>query len=337
LSLSHFPDPDMPDYSDVRLREDARTVPDEVLDLYDLSGSSVVALETGSYNIHFRIESGGKTFDLRKSNRPSAPGNLDYEAEILIHLKSRGFDLAPEIVPSTQGDSNVWIDDTGWTLFRWMGDGPTGAATGSIAKARAAARVLVDIHALGEGFSPTAMRGNWPIFTLPNVDPDSWLRRAESLAEHLDGEGEDLREMARESAQELRSINFNELPEFTCHADYRVRNLQFSGDEVTGVFDFDTSVRSTRLLDLAGAVTRFSPLGGDPQADVESGSEFLKTYHDRLPLAPAEIDALPALIRWRLLRDVVIYYDRWWFKVGDTQTALHSGAADEIVTRAIPF
>jgi len=35
-----------------------------------------------------------------------------------------------------------------------------------------------------------------------------------------------------------------------------------------------------------------------------------------------------------LLRDVVIYYDRWWLQVGEAAAALFDGAASEIVVRA---
>ena len=120
-----------------------------------------------------------------------------------------------------------------------------------------------------------------------------------------------------------------------CHGDYRMRNLQFTGDDLTGVFDFDTSMRASRLLDLGGAVTRFSPFGGDPQANPESGAVFLRNYHRQLPLSDYEIEILPIFIRWRLLRDVVIYFDYWWLKVRDSATKLFDGIAEDLVNRAI--
>jgi len=345
MSQNHFPDPDMPDHRDARSREGARVVPRAVVSAYGLGDATIAALDTGSYNIHFRVERAGELFDLRRSNRPNSPGNLGYEAAILVHIRQNGFDLAPEIVPARSGESNVWLDGAGWTLFRWMGDGPgTYRQTASTAKTLAAARVLARFHTVCRDFVPGARRGDWPVFTLPTVDPQTWLKRAESLAdvlgEHLAGSGEaagaaeDLRHKARQSAAELASIEFADLPEYMCHGDYRMKNIQFTGDEVTAVFDFDTSIRASRLLDLGGAVTRFSALGGIPRADVEAGALFLREYHSRLPLSTYEITVLPIFIRWRLLRDVVIYYDRWWLQVGETAAALFDGAANEIVVRA---
>jgi Ser/Thr protein kinase RdoA (MazF antagonist) len=331
----------MPDYRDVRLRDGAREVPVPVVKALGLSGATITALETGSYNIHFRVERAGELFDLRRSNRPNNPGSLVYESAILRHLRQNGFDLAPEIVPAVSGESNLWIDGAGWTLFRWMGDGPgTHSQTASAARTRAAARVLAQFHTVCKNFVPDARRGDWPVFTLPTVDPQTWLKRAESLVDEYDGVndsafgGQDLRLMAKRSSVELASIDFAKLPEYMCHGDYRMKNIQFTGDEVTGVFDIDTSIRASRLLDIGGVVTRFSPLGGNPQADVGAGALFLREYHERLPLSAYEIEVLPIFIRWRLLRDVVIYYDRWWFTVRETCASLFDGAAEAILAES---
>jgi len=256
--INHFPDPDLPEHVDIRSLENARVVPDDVIDSYGLNGAVISALDTGSYNVHFKIESDGNLFDLRKSNRPSQIGNLEYESELLNHLRAQGFSLAPEVVASKSGAYNLWVGDTGWTLFKWMGtESGSQRERANRSRAQTAAQTLADIHRISKDFSPEAERGQWPIFTLPTVNPAIWLKRAESLADELKDEGTDLRRMSIQSAGELGQIDFDNLPEYMCHADYRMRNLQFERDEITGVFDFDTSIRTTRLFDLAGAVTRF--------------------------------------------------------------------------------
>ncbi len=50
---------------------------------YELGISRVQPLNTGSHNIHFRLDSDMGPFDLRRSNRPSDSGSLLYEARIL--------------------------------------------------------------------------------------------------------------------------------------------------------------------------------------------------------------------------------------------------------------
>lgn len=326
----------MPDHSDIRLRDDVLIVPDAVLEAYGLAGASVTPLNTGSYNVHFKVEHDGGEFDLRKSNRPSEHGNLLYEAELLTHLSTSGFDLAPKLVPAKSGDTNLWEQETGWTLFRWMGEGPgKGKSAVNSERTRNAAAVLADLHRRCRDFVPTNQRGDWPVFTLPTIDPAVWLRRAEHLVDRLQEEGKDLLPLVRRSADELRSLDFVRLPEFLCHGDYRMRNLQFTGNDLTGVFDFDTSIRASRLLDLGGAAVRFSPRGSDPQADIGSGAEFLTIYHRLNPLSDYELEVLPIFIRWRLLRDVVIYFDYWWLKVRDAGVTIFDGAADSMVEQIV--
>ena len=97
MSLSHFPDPDLPEFRDARLREDVLVVHAVVVDAYGLGDAAISPLDTGSYNIHFRVERAGEAFDLRRTNRPNAPGNLACESAILVHMRQNGFNLAPEI------------------------------------------------------------------------------------------------------------------------------------------------------------------------------------------------------------------------------------------------
>jgi len=98
--------------------DNARVVHDDVIDAYGLNNAVITAVDIGSYNIHFKIESEGERFDLRKSNRPSQIGNLDYESEILNHLRTKGFTLVPEVVATKSGAYNLWVDGRGWILFK---------------------------------------------------------------------------------------------------------------------------------------------------------------------------------------------------------------------------
>ena len=336
MSVHHFPDPDMPGFSDLRTLDDALNIPVQVLDAYGLEGASLQQLETGSYNIHFRIDHGGETFDLRKSNRPNDPSNLSYEAEVCDFFEQSDFHLTPRIVRSKNGDPNLWIGGVGWTLFRWMGDGPKKGPHGkNAARIDSAAYTLARFHRLAKDFVPNSQRGNWPVFTLPSVDPDKWLERATALADHLGRDGQDFRLMAAANTEDMRSLDVAKLDEYLCHGDYRVRNLQFTNDRVSGVFDLYTSIRSTRLLDLGGAVTRFSSISGDPQADISSGARFLRAYSQELPLTSNEITALATIIKWRLLRDVIVYFDFWWLKVRDAARKLFDGAAESMVEQSL--
>ena len=275
--LSRFPDPLDLDRVDVRLAPDADVVPTAVLATYGLNDALVTRLNTGSFNIHFRVESERGTFDLRRSNRPVDRGNLQYEVELLQHLRKNGFDLVPEVIPADDGSPNWWSGNDGWTLFRWIKEGESGAeAAVTDGRVTEAAKTLARFHMATAGFEPLAIRGDFSIFARPEDWSERWASRSTDLARLLGPDGDDLRNLSTQSTSEIKEVDFNSLPQLACHCDYRLRNLKFEGDRISTVFDMDTSMISTRLLDLGGAATRFSRSGGDPQADVESGSRFLR-------------------------------------------------------------
>lgn len=340
MSMHAFPDPYNSRHVDLRLRDDAGEVPDEVLAVYGLEGAAIDRLETGSYNVHFRVESGGERFDLRHSNRPIDVSNLAFEAELLLHLRDRGFKLAPELVPTPAGETNFWHGHDGWTLFRWMDEAELEPRPQmNSARIESAALTLAEFHRATEDFRPEAQRGDWPIFSKPEEWNTRWADRAEKLADHLGEDGKDLREFAQRSVEEIAQVDFSRLPQACCHADYRPRNLRFAEYEVVAVLDLDTAMLSTRLLDLAGAVTRFSPLAGTsstPQADVDAGELFLRAYHSESPLTTYEWQVLPVFIRWRIIRDPVVYFDRWWIRVRSAAAEIFGGAADEMVSASRP-
>lgn len=343
--LNSFPDPYDADYVDVRTLPDAEDVPAEVLAAYGVEGASVTRLTTGSFNIHFKVESSRGVFDLRRSNRPINRSNLLYEAEFLSRLHGKGFTAAPDPVATRDGDLNFWTGDSGWTLFNWVEEA-SGPPNLTVTEGRidSAAQTLAAIHEATADFEPRSRRGDWPIFSKPEEWVARWAHRSDTLAQHLVDEGhvedgEDLRRLSSLVTKQIAEVDFSLLQRFGCHGDYRMKNVRFQGDDVSTVFDFDIAMMSTRLFDLGGAVTRFSPMAGGtsaPQADVEPGARLLSVYDQSLPLTDYEWKVLPVFIRWRLIRDVNAYFDRWWLPVADTVRSLFNGAANEMVERARP-
>ena len=69
-----------------------------MLSAYDLDVNQIEPLETSSFNLHFSLEASEGRFNLRRSNRPTAPANLLYEASLLAHLERQGFKLSPKVI-----------------------------------------------------------------------------------------------------------------------------------------------------------------------------------------------------------------------------------------------
>jgi len=335
MAVDAFPDPFVALSGHVDIRTKSAGVPREVLEAYGLSNATVTKLDTSSFNVHYAIETAAAKYDLRHSNRAIDVSNLEYEAELLVHLRERGFVLAPEIVKTTTGTPNFWFGDDGWTLFRWM-DAANLDSRPQMNEARTAnaARTLAAFHLATKDFRPKSRRPEWPIFSKAEDWTDRWADRADKLAAHLgdDEFRDEFLALAHRAARDLDDVDFAKLPVTCCHADYRTRNMRFDDhdDSVAAVFDLDTAMCSTRLFDLGGAATRFSTTG-KVTADVDAGVRFLRAYDTAAPLTAYEWHVLPIFIRWRLIRDVAIYFDRWWLNVRDACNALFAGAAADIV------
>ena len=335
MAVDAFPDPFAALSGHVDIRTKPEGVPSEVLRAYGLTEETTITkLDTNSYNVHYMVETTDAKYDLRHSNRAIDVGNLEYEAELLVHLRERGFVLAPEIVMTMEVRPNFWFEAEGWTLFRWMAAADLDSRPQmNPERTKNAARTLAAFHLATKDFRPHARRPKWPIFAKAE-DWSFWADRTDKLAAHLDDD--DFLAFAHRATREIAEmIDFSQLPITCCHADYRTRNMRFSDDDdtVAAVFDLDTAMICTRLFDLGGAAARFSTTG-KVTADVDAGARFLTAYDAVNPLTPYEWTVLPIFIRWRIIRDVAIYFDRWWFNVRDACIHLFNGAADDIVNAA---
>ena len=96
----------------------------------------------------------------------------------------------------------------------------------------------------------------------------------------------------------------SQLPRLTIHADYKPENVLFNRDGVAAVLDFGAACVNLRALDVARGLTSFSR-AGKYGVDEHLAVIFLQAYLCRQPLSDREVSAIPDLIRWRHLRNIV--------------------------------
>ncbi|OAN11630.1 hypothetical protein A3K86_22200 [Photobacterium jeanii] len=96
-------------------------------------------------------------------------------------------------------------------------------------------------------------------------------------------------------------------PEVICHGDFAPYNVALRGNEVVGVFDFDTAHPAPRIWDLAYAIYCWAPFKttapdvmGDLKAQCKRAKIFCQAYgfpvHDRQELVSMMIQRLQALV-----------------------------------------
>ena len=180
---------------------------------------------------------------------------------------------------------------------------------------------MAELHAAGANFQPEGKRGDWPVFAGPEGWGRRWLPRAEALARGLGEEGESLLTCARRSARELDAVDLSGLSVTVVHADYRMANILFDGDRVAAVFDFDVAFKAPRLLDMGRLLVGFRRGEGSLRLDIGNAVSTLQAA----PLSDAEWEVLPAILRWRWVRDPITEFNQMWLDVWDTTLALFDG------------
>jgi Ser/Thr protein kinase RdoA (MazF antagonist) len=199
----------------------------------------------------------------------------------------------PRPLPSDDGDTLRVVDGRLAALFARIG-GETLAKDGGPWLRQAAAAlaqldlVLADLHRFD----------NRP----PSFDGD--LRHVHPLVDDLDeavldsGLDEHRRPALREALErtiEIASPLYASLPQQVTHGDFAFGNTLVRDGRVTGLLDFEHSGIDVRAMDIAVGLYRF-PAHEDALGQCDL---FGRAYSTVLPLDPAEILALPALLEVR--------------------------------------
>ncbi len=283
----------------------------DVLTHYDLG--ELVDLEKNergfvntSYCICTLARGERRRYFLRKYKRGIHEEELLFEHSIIEHLVEAGAPVARihhtrsgatylhrRDGPSDTRGSYYTIFDflPGDDLFTWVDPVLSGPQLAS------SAAVLARLHSDASGFIPLGRRSEPRIRELLPVIAQTWAASPsrskhtvfdERIAAHLDLIRDDVAATLA-ALQEPAALS---LPEMIIHSDYHPGNLKFTGDSVTGVFDFDWSKLDLRLFDLGLALWYFCASwqgAADGSLRLDWAQTFLRTYQEAL------LEARPAL------------------------------------------
>jgi len=139
-----------------------------------------------------------------------------------------------------------------------------------------------------------------------------------AVSDMLDAEldGED-RQLIASTLREYRGLDFESLPAGAVHADLFHDNALFDGERLCGIFDFDYACHDSLVLDIAIVLHDWC---SGPNDDFEASrvDALLEAYRRERELGPAEIAALPAMLRFSALRFWLSrLYDQWFPQAGE--------------------
>ena len=284
----------------------AASAPEEllssVLSQYPLSDLSVVGpMEAGRHNDNVLIEdAAGNRYVLRHYGNLDDPRVL-FQLRFQQELHRRGFPTS-EVIESASGSLLVRKEAGSWVLFTYVeGTEYDFARTGQVAKA---GRRLADFHTVSASIELEE------VIVDANPKPRRWWSHGEEELAALqemfadDAVAEELA-FLREWRADLVSAwpldRLDALPASWVHGDYHGSNMVFVGDEVRGLFDFDTLHRGFSVEDIGHALTMFArEFRGSRRIRSDAARRFLDAYDHHRPMRKEEREALPmmAVLAW---------------------------------------
>jgi len=116
---------------------------------------------------------------------------------------------------------------------------------------------------------------------------------------------------------------YETLPRQVIHSDYGRSNVLMEDDRVSGILDFEFAARDLRALDFAIGLYHYScASSGCFAVRWDLIAAFGTGYRTHVRLLPAEVQALPALVRLRRAVSTLHWIGRWRQGLADRLTAV---------------
>jgi homoserine kinase type II len=176
-----------------------------------------------------------------------------------------------------------------------------------------AGALLARMHQAVADFTPTR----------PNaLALEGWQRMAAPLADGFDSIQPGLRALVEEELAALVQHwhGFDALPRGAIHADFFPDNVFFEGEEASGVIDFYYACTDSFAYDLAIAINAWCFDGRE--CNLTRARSMLRAYQAVRPLSPAEMQALPWLLRGAAMR-FLLTRARDWLAADKTAIVTH--------------
>ncbi len=273
-----------------------------------------------AYAICTLVEGQRQRYFLRKYKPGIRHAEVLFEHSLIEHLLESGAPVA-RIHHTRTGQTFLHLNGAYYTIFDYLPGDDTFTWIDPLLsppQLASSASTLAHLHSHASGFTPLGNRTEPRIRELLPIIRETWAgcpARSkhtvfdDRIASQLDLIRDDI-DLTLAALHEPAALA---LPETIIHSDYHPGNLKFTGDTVTGVFDFDWSKRDLRLFDLGLALWYFCTswqAAQDGALRLDWAETFLRTYQDTLlaratgaasspslALTPDEARYLPVMVR----------------------------------------
>jgi Ser/Thr protein kinase RdoA (MazF antagonist) len=259
-------------------------------DVHAMPGGFRVAAEAGDFLV--AVAAGQRT-----------DAALRFEAMLLAHLEDRAYP-APRLVRTRAGRS--WhrsVTGAGVLVSEWVQGGVVDASLAH--HRRRSMRTLAAYHGAVRSFPPRLRADSQPTLSRLEREGPAALQALTGLSGwYLDADGRHRlgsaasylwRQYVR--LPELRTAGGVSLPRLVIHGAFRRSGVVLGGNgfPADGLAGFGRARFDMRAVDLAAAVKTFARGAGG--FDLNRCADLMAAYDEVEPLAPGEVEAVPAILR----------------------------------------
>jgi Ser/Thr protein kinase RdoA (MazF antagonist) len=231
-------------------------------------------------NLHWRVQSGNEAFVLRMYKRPRTVASIQYELDILAHLRDRQWPVAAAV------DGVVERLGRSFVLFPLLPGAPCQEENQQQSRRRG--RILAKLQIELAGLVNCGQRDVWQRTDEVVQHERSCLGNCTLNVTHP--------ELVQTIARRLDSVHdrlcatgASRFPVCINHGDFITQNLLFDREVLSGVLDFDSAHFDLRAADVACARR-------------SRNDDVVRGYLDVIPLSDEELGCLDDLWRASVLR-----------------------------------
>jgi Ser/Thr protein kinase RdoA (MazF antagonist) len=289
-----------------------------VLARYGVTAQSVRAIPRGRVNQHWRVESEGGSYVLRRYAwtplvaARHTPDSIAVEHRALLHAEASGWPVAPP-VRSDAGTTTVDDDVALYALFPLLPGRP--AARESLRqlglKGRLLARLHRDMAAFDAGGQRPGFARMWELDRFMG-STRTVTQLLHAFNDHYSDYAWAVRTQRYRNLHELSRLGYGELPQQYCHFDFHRDNLLFDHRALSGLLDFDSSHVDSRVADIATSIAldcieppTYNAISPD------AVRAFVAGYAQGAPLSESESQLVVPLVRSWIVTAAVGRIAQW--------------------------
>lgn len=279
---------------------------------WGITDARLPRITSGGVNEHWRVDSPGGVYVLRRYNPRHDPTGTPYEHAVLRFIAARGWPVAPPL-PDRSGRLVVERVEGRYALFAFLPG--TRAPHGDLAILEAKGRLLAALHQEMAAWEGAQRPGFARVHHLDiYVRPDGFASVAELLAAvglRAPALAAGLRAEWAANLAELARDGFDALPDQLIHFEFQFGNLLFEHGRLSALLDFDFVHLDARITDLGRVIATECLPPGATAVEPASVRAFLHGYMAVSPLTACERRLLVPVARANLLWLVVLPLSQW--------------------------